>query len=339
MKTVFTNDMVAHVWAQTSQAQGRSDSMRFDHGLAFSYAEPVANIITTPHSGNVALFRSRKFSMTTARHVSLYERAARQYPQFTVPHVQPGGVLDHNQNVAHLRGVYESERKRLMRVPCDSYSVKNCEPEGWGARSVEHPTQAHAALYALSIAVAEYCEAFGLGNAALPWRTDADVIIARRDRLANDPKAIAKRAAKAAERELLQAQRAEADKARRLEDLKRHTEAIALWRAGAPGGLSSGARTMADGSAMLRIVGDTVQTSQGAEVPLSHARNVFRFWRFIVDDGRTYAPHDQRRHADNTLGHFKLDSIDADGNVRAGCHLITRAELESFGKLLEGLPS
>ena len=35
------------------------------------------------------------------------------------------------------------------------------------------------------------------------------------------------------------------------------------------------------------------------------------------------------------LGQFRLDSIDADGNVRAGCHLITRAELENFGKLLE----
>ena len=62
------------------------------------------------------------------------------------------------------------------------------------------------------------------------------------------------------------------------------------------------------------------------------------FYRLMVADKRL--PWERNERATlldaTTVGRFKLDSIDADGNVRAGCHTIMRAELEHFGKLLAG---
>ena len=44
MKTVFSNKMCAHVWAQQSQLGGRSDHMRFDGPTLYSYSTPIGFI-------------------------------------------------------------------------------------------------------------------------------------------------------------------------------------------------------------------------------------------------------------------------------------------------------
>lgn len=87
--------------------------------------------------------------------------------------------------------------------------------------------------------------------------------------------------------------------------------------------------------------GDTVQTSHGASVPLEHARRAMRVWRLAVDANALpwrrgdYAQQD----ADTVVGHFRLDSIDAAGTVRAGCHTFYRPELERFEAVLAAATS
>ena len=87
MKTVFNNSMLAHVWAQQNQPHGRSDSMRFEGSVAYSYAQPVAHIIKLADGRNVAIFTSRKWSVTTSQHVSNYRSAASHMTQFMVPDI------------------------------------------------------------------------------------------------------------------------------------------------------------------------------------------------------------------------------------------------------------
>ena len=78
------------------------------------------------------------------------------------------------------------------------------------------------------------------------------------------------------------------------------------------------------GPIRLRIVGDELQTSHGARVPLTHAIKAFRFIKRIHDQGLTY----QRNGRAVRLGHFALDAVDAQGNVTAGCHHVEWPEIE-----------
>lgn len=78
------------------------------------------------------------------------------------------------------------------------------------------------------------------------------------------------------------------------------------------------------GPIRLRIVGDELQTSRGARVPLAHAVRAFRVIKRLRDRGQTY----ERNGRAIRLGHFVLDAVDNAGNVRAGCHDVTWEEIE-----------
>src|SRR5882672_6133805 len=221
MKTVFTNSMCAHVWAQLKQPHGRSGSMKFDGAVAYSYSTPVAHIIAPQGRPAVALFVPNSWGVTTGAHLSYYKQSARQYPQFEVPQIFAGydarKVRDnppdhelHAENVAYLVGLYNRERDALLRCPSDSWRLTSADV----GNDSEDASRAHAVLRRAADVLTNYGVAFGLTYAApLPWQADADKAIARRDRLANDPKRAAKRAASALARERAEekriAQRAE----------------------------------------------------------------------------------------------------------------------------------
>lgn len=327
MRTVFTNSMCAHVWAQLKQPHGRSGSMKFDGAVAYSYSTPVAHIITPKGRAAVALFVPNSWGVTTAGHISEYRSAANQYPQFIVPDIFPHydarKVRDeapdatlHASNIAYLVAEYIKERDALLRCPAESWRLGD--------------DRAEQALMKLSHALHLYEDAFGLPHSdALHWLSDAQKIRERRDRLLNDPKRAAKRAASAAARERAeekkQAQRIEQ---RRLDALGA-ADRVAAWIAGQDVRLHYGDLNPMVGP-LLRIRGDNVETSMGASVPLEHARRVLRFWSRLRDAGMEYDGNSATGRGpleDVTLGHFRLNSIDAQGNVRAGCHRITAAEV------------
>lgn len=80
----------------------------------------------------------------------------------------------------------------------------------------------------------------------------------------------------------------------------------------------------------FRVTGDKVETTMGAEFPVSHCRRV---WKFI-----------NRMKSRNTdwhkngeccpVGLFQIDNIDASGNVVAGCHKVEFQEIERLAKLV-----
>lgn len=100
---------------------------------------------------------------------------------------------------------------------------------------------------------------------------------------------------------------------------------LADWRDAKPGARFPSELHNSDRAAFLRLSADgrRVETSQGAEVPV---RVCSIMWHLIGEqraagEPRTFAPGAVK------LGHFSLDSIDAEGNVRAGCHFIRYTEL------------
>lgn len=108
------------------------------------------------------------------------------------------------------------------------------------------------------------------------------------------------------------------------------------WLAGskerAPYGV--GRLSCATGGALLRavgverddsgaIVGGTLETSHGAQVPLAHALRVFAFLKHCRARGQEW----RRNGATLRVGHFQVDSVAANGDFVAGCHRITWAEV------------
>lgn len=75
MKTVFENRMVAHVWAQQNQSEGRSNNSQFyfRDKTIFSYRDswPLATFI----KDNELLLNTERVSVTTSKHLS-YVRSA-----------------------------------------------------------------------------------------------------------------------------------------------------------------------------------------------------------------------------------------------------------------------
>lgn len=322
MKTVVSNSMVAHLWANQSQEHARSGSMSFQGPRAYSYRAHVASIVRTARGAIAALITSDKYSVTTARHCAEYAHAARHHVVYYVPDVS-GTADGHVVNLAYLEKRYTDERAALHRCPADSWRLADGRPLD--------------KLAVLAGACADYANAFGVKReAGSIFNASGDVaaIIARRNRLLNDPKREAKRAAAAAARERAEARKREAAEAARLVRLQECAAAIAEWRTGANVHLPWNARTNERGSAMLRVKDDRVETSQGAHAPLDHVRRVLRFWQRVVGAGQTVTAGHNEARADITLGSFRLDSIDSAGNVRAGCHYIERAEVDALAAVV-----
>lgn len=125
-------------------------------------------------------------------------------------------------------------------------------------------------------------------------------------------------------------------------------EAAAVWRAGGRAGYGVPRLEDAEGGALLRaedvtrdesgtITGGLLVTSWGAQVPLTHALKAFRFLKLCRTMGERDSSFDGWRANGRTIrvGHFRVDSVDARGNFRAGCHFITWAECERLARALD----
>lgn len=108
-------------------------------------------------------------------------------------------------------------------------------------------------------------------------------------------------------------------------------EAVEAWRAGGRAGRFSDAK----GGALVRavgverddsgaIIGGSLQTSHGADVPLTHAVRAFRFLKLCRETGKAW----DRNGRVIRVGHFTVDHVDADGSFKAGCHRINWPEVE-----------
>lgn len=316
MKTVFNNQMVAHVWAQMKQPHGRnsSNSKHFDGAVAYSYREPVAHIVKVPGGYQTLLYVPNQWGVTTARHIMGYRRAFSGGPEFEVPDIFPHiAHSSHATNIAYLRKQYDQCKDQLARMPSQSYRIRG--------------NAAHETLRDLANKLRTYADLFSLPDVAMcPWSSDADAIIARRDRLLNDPKLAAKREA-----------RENAARLKKERDAKlafeRNAEDIAKWYNGVP---VHARLSDENGGALLRVSngGYKAVTSWGASVPLAEAKAILP--RLLAARANIHGTVSYLV-CDWDIGQFKVDEVNTRG-IEAGCHKISWAELERFAAVL-GIPS
>ena len=311
MPKVFDNGMVAHVWAQRKQDDGRSHNGNFSFcgDTLYSYSTPIARLYETLTGDVVALLTTQSYSMTTeGKHKNAARRAVNTI--FTVPYIGAyggrsygrGAEPDHAENVAHYVAEIDREFDRLKR-----------------ARN--EPTTSRWDYLARDLA--GYCAAFGL---ELPEGYDAAgslnlrhvrLLTERRAR-EDSPAAIKRRVAAAKRHE-------ESERLARLEGAER----VALWQDGKRVTLRHIERTDDHGGAYARVRLDALETSLGVTVPLADAIKVFRVALACREQqrGRTF-DHDTGALSRLAVGHFRVDAIYADGSFKAGCHRFSWPEIE-----------
>ncbi len=132
-----------------------------------------------------------------------------------------------------------------------------------------------------------------------------------------------------------------AERAKRDAEYRRSTaERRERWLSGESDGRYGVTLSDENGGALLRavgverneagdIIGGTLETGHGADVPLVHAVKAFRFVKLVRSRGETW----ERNGKVVRVGHFQIDRIDADG-FDAGCHRINWPEIQRVAAAL-----
>ena len=269
----MNNKQVAHLWANRSQSRATGSHFYFDGDVIYSYGShfPIAR-----HYKGVILFTSKRYSVTTSKHIGYAHSACSHLKSFTVEDVMQDPCA------ADLKNYRE-------RVESLSMTAARARDPQWKLQMLEREVNE----------ANSFAETFGFKTRfAMPDNFDA-------------------LKAKAKEQS---AKKAKATVARNSKIERYNAELVTRWLAGEQVSLP-----YAYSKVHLRAIGDTVETTKGAQVPLESARVTFRF----INARRETGWH--RNGDSHAIGQFSLDAVNAFGIV-AGCHRIGWQEIESFAK-------
>lgn len=291
IKTVFSsNSQVAHVWAAQGQSHGRAGSMFFENDTIYSYGRhyAIARIYTkgTGHDyQKLALVNSKGYSITTAKHTNeVYNALRGRMSSIAVPN--PSDINSDENEQYFLNNIANAMANLFdSRVFRGSYDTVKDEIKEYNT-----------------------FKKFRDGKKFKEFQLDqvtCDILIELSIEKTLKDNA---RAAKRSERRELEHKKYEAERIARAAEYKSELE---LW----PFGLNSKDipyQFLPNEFDLVRIKsdGNTVETTRGAEVPMSHALNFLQ------------AAKSKTLKVGQRIGHFTLDSIDGD-ILTIGCHKIS----------------
>lgn len=308
-KNNMNNTQVAHLWASGNKANGKGSNFYFEGDTIFSYGNhfPIARRVNE----NLYLITERGYSVSTSKHISYTRRAIPGHARVFTVENRPDSSFE------TIRGEkWEQARKMLKNVEAKTNPLT------------------YERARTLSFFCDETMELFGLFQTV-----DKDFICAQYQlelgkiktaclALMNTHKEAFElaEAKKEAQREAREEKR-RAKYARQAELERMEAEKLApLWRAGEKFVYTWKFRNLPP---MLRIIGDKVQTSHGAEVTIDDAKRAFSFIVAKINRGETW----HRNGETCPVGPFSLVSIDSEF-VTVGCHKFTVQEVLNFGKLI-----
>ena len=280
---------VAHYWANAVQESGRAREHRMYFEGEYIYSYGSHFCMARRLSPGVFVMTTRGYSPTTSKHLFEVRRAI--HGKTVYCHNPRGFATDNREKAVNEieEEILASQRPRIRQVTRDRHMAE-------AARLIKQFN--------------DYLE-------VLP---EKERICPPIPELQGTSKEQAERIKQVREEE--ERRRAEARRKAEEERNRRAEEALQEWLAG------SDRRPYHYGPARLRIKDDMIETSHGAEVPVSHAK---RLWPMIVDSHEkqsTYCPGHQIRVGVYTL--FKIEK----GDLRIGCHEIEYSELLRIAGLL-----
>lgn len=338
MKTVFSNDMTIHVWAQQNQEHGRSShgNLRFINTALYSYSTPIANFIEHKNT-RFCLITNRTYSVTTSgKHMP--SRSSVNCEVFYVKHIGvTGGQAPHwPMSYDDMPSVHKANIEDLSQRYHDIVDKLS-------------RAKTHAESYARQLRNAKenakrYIEVFDV-NASLEGLfpdVNEDVLQATLKKSREASKA------KAEQTKLRNAQMAEqmqnavngyiagesvdlpwdwVYKCSPEQKAKIKVKQIEYWRKG----LINRLEVTFNDTTLLRVAGDNIETSRGAEFPVKHGKLAFKVIKKMVEDKQEWHTNGHKL----PLGHFQIDTITPEGDVKAGCHYVKYSEIELIAKQLE----
>lgn len=295
MKTVFNNEMVCHVWAQQNQDCGRNQngSLYFTGSTIYSYGShfPIANFVKS----DTVLFTCESYGNTTAKHKNYTRQAIPSWANvFTVPCVDITLGTKHDCTKKQNKS-FHAENIEYYKTSINDYVLKanraRTNKDFYNSLAVDLVDECNS-----------YIDTFKLRNkhVVLP---DADKILAD-----------AEKAKKA---------RIRKEKAVKVKALKDAKEKINNWLRGDVVRIPYTVDVT-----FLRVNKglETIETSKGATFPIKHAKLALKVIEKCKRDKAEFVPNGKKIH----LGHFTIDKIHKNGDVKAGCHFVKYAQIEAI---------
>jgi hypothetical protein len=313
VKRVVSSGQVPHLWFHKVQdsAKNGNGSLYFEGDTIFSYGShfPIARHVQVGKRSAV-LFTTKDYSVTTSGHKSAVRSAIPDGTTvFHVPHIFTDDRYASNDHPSNLADYAERVANHLAK--CSR------------ARQSYSKEWEHGRAVVLREEAREYAKFFRL---KLPKIAPIPAL---------DSKALAEIKAREA---VKSAEKAAKERERKAALAQQEAELADRWRKGEVNQSLYNLPVMlrirafgADESAQYAVA--RVETSRGAQVPLSHAIRGLRFVREVVKRGEAFQTNGHTFH----LGHYKIDRIDVDGTLHAGCHVIPHPEIERIAPELEAL--
>lgn len=310
-KHVYDTGEVPHLWFHKTQDSARNAqrNLYFDGDTIYSYGShfPIARHISHGRKSAV-LFTTRSYSPTTAGHISAVRSAIPSgVPIFHLSDVRdtPGQSTIENfacrvSIIAQSSAAFRSESKR-------QYANEEAE-------TLKAECRALARMYGLSVP----------RFARLP-HVDTEKMKAQRESAQRraDTTSANRRARREARDAEYKAQR-EAEATQRAIPIETR---MASFAAG-----NTITYTRDFPYPVLCVKGSELVTSLGARVPLVDVAHFFTLYNTVrATPGGSWHAADSEPFS---LGVYHLDEIDAEGNVRAGCHNIPAAEVARFASII-----
>jgi hypothetical protein len=305
VKHVFRNNEIGHQFIHNSKEDVRNGNHTFyiENGVCYSYGAHfrIALRLTGVKKKEAIILNSRSYSSTTSQHQAIVRRAIPpDRVVFTVPNLDFG--RSESQDEAEHQENLEWYIHRVVENTITSARARSSwKKEHHHKRAVELREQAFA-----------YAKLFGFKKPdikPIPKLNSADMEKIR----AREASADAKRAAK--------------KRAEQQERIKQAGSLVDLWRQGGAQHYLLNAIPP-----ILRIKGHLVETSHGASFPIIHAKRGLKLVQLIRSKGTdTIYTGDTKPR----LGHYRIDRIEDNGTVHAGCHVVAWDEIDRVAEAIE----
>lgn len=317
MRTVCNSREIGHLWAHQTQAYARNSnkSFYFEGKSIYSYGShfEIARHIENDRGERAILFTSRDYSVTTSKH--------KGYVGSAIP--ADVTVFTCNDRFWNVRDIDYRSIIEEYRASITENIDKSKRARFNAAWPLEHALVLIAELN-------RFCEFFDVKPEGYPFKVDG---IEELRVIADEKQRKCHEAWK-----YRQEHRHEIEAKRQAAYEAKCRELIDKWIAGEKVQYPysySGYNT----PALLRINPNDVnevETSKGASVPADHALRLYKFARGIREKGiedSSFVGWKSNGHTFK-VGVFQVDSIEANGTIHAGCHVIEWNEAERMGRIL-----
>jgi hypothetical protein len=330
MKTVFDNSQCAHVWAQQNQDKGRSNNgnMYFEGRTIYSYGShfPLAIFIDS----DTVLINESPYSSSTQRHQSYVRRAVDHKQRICAPcSVVKAFQWDHKFNdqaqaamVKHAQSHARYHLDRATGKKALQYKLKDLDKAKYEVQKAVDLFDTFKVKHTKDL------------KALVKMVNAENAIDANKKLIEKERKAKAKREADARKMRALERAAQEQLAQDNLDAWRSYDKALD----DSPNAYKIRHAIQSSSKIFMRIarLGDEIETSKGARFPIDHGKLAFNFIRKIKESDTPQAwVKNGKRIA---LGHFEIDEIDAQGNVKAGCHFVEWNEIERLATILEIYP-